>query len=287
MRILPRMKLNLSFAAILGYIFFSILHLVIFNSDTIAQNSPPPLPPVPVEQERGDFLIDESKPTFVIVHGAWGGSWAFREVEMLLRQKGYDVYRPSLTGLGERYHLAHPEINLTTHITDVINTIIFEQLEDIVLVGHSYGGMVITSVAHRIPERIQSLIYIDAFLPFDGESLEDLLLLEGNSDGLLNTESEGFLVPAWVLPDQPFPRDVPHPVKTFTEKVVLGHETALSIPATYIHAVEPGTRQEDDNFHFSAERARERGWPVLMIESDHNPQWSSPERLVEMLHQNW
>ncbi len=249
-----------------------------------AQDSPPMMPPVP-EQTGEDFLIDDRKPTFVIVHGAWGGSWSFRDVEQLLRNKKYDVYRPSLTGLGERHHLANPDINLTTHIQDVVNAILFEELQDIVLVGHSYGGMVISGVAHQIPERIHSMIYIDAHLPNDGESLEDLL--GDRRDQLFGMEENGFLVPVWVSSDQPFPRDVPHPVKTLTEKVVLGNESAYSIPAVYIHAVEENTNPEDDNFYFASQRAKERGWPVLIIESDHNPQWSAPEKLVEMLHQNW
>jgi pimeloyl-ACP methyl ester carboxylesterase len=285
MRINPAAKLYLSLAIVLAVVFFTIPHHVMFNSLMIAQNSPPALPPAPAQQDSGVFLIDESKPVFVIVHGAWGGSWAFREVEMLLREKGYDVYRPSLTGLGERYHLAHPDINLSTHITDVINTIIFEQIDDIILVGHSYGGMVITGVAHRIPERIHSMIYIDAFLPDDGESVEDLLV--GRSSDIFELEQNGFILPAWVSSNQPFPRDVPHPAKTFTEKVVLGNEKALTIRARYIHAVEPGTRPEDDDFYDAAQRARERGWPVLIIDSDHNPQWSVPVKLVEMLHLNW
>lgn len=235
--------------------------------------------------DREDYLIDDSKPTFVIVHGAWGGSWAFREVEMRLRQKGYDVYRPSLTGLGERHHLAHNDVNLSTHLDDVINAILFEELEDIILVGHSYGGMVISGVAHRIPERIKSMIYIDAFVPDDGESVESI---QGeNFERFMALEENGLLIPGWVPAGQPFPHDVPHPLKAFTEPVTLGNEDAYRIPATYIHAVEPGTDPEKDNFYRHAERARQHGWPVLIIDSDHNPQWSAPENLVEMLHQNW
>jgi pimeloyl-ACP methyl ester carboxylesterase len=241
-------------------------------------------PPEEIDQPV-DLLIDDSKPTFVIVHGAWGGSWAFREVEIRLRQKGYDVYRPSLTGLGERHHLAYPDVGLSTHLDDVVNTILFEELEDIILVGHSYGGMVITGVAHRIPDRIQSMIYIDAFLPSDGESVKSIL-----GDGferMAKMEKNGYLMPAWTPADLPPPKDVPHPLKAFTEPVTLGNEDAYSISATYIHAVEPGTDPEEDSFFIHSERAKERGWPVLIIDSDHNPQWSAPEKLVEMLHQNW
>src|SRR4026209_178269 len=96
-----------------------------------------------------------SKPTIVIVHGAWGGAWAFKKVEASLREKGFQVYRPQLTGQGDRVHLARPDIGLSTHIDDVVNLILYEDLRDIVLVGHSYGGVVITGVADRVPDRIQ------------------------------------------------------------------------------------------------------------------------------------
>jgi pimeloyl-ACP methyl ester carboxylesterase len=110
-----------------------------------------------------------SGPTVVIVHGAWGGGWDWRGVEQVLRQRGASVYRPTLTGLGERCHLASPDIDLTTHVTDIVNVIEWEELEDVILLGHSYGGMVITGVADRVPDRIRRLVYLDAFLPFDGE----------------------------------------------------------------------------------------------------------------------
>src|SRR6056297_1891966 len=108
-------------------------------------------------------------PTVVIVHGAWGGGWDWKEAAGELESLGYRVYRPTLTGLGERRHLLSPDIDLTTHITDVVNVLRFEQLEDVILVGHSYGGMVITGVAEEVPERLEQLVYFDAFLPFDGE----------------------------------------------------------------------------------------------------------------------
>lgn len=266
------------------FFLFSFLIFLFIPFHLSAQDSPPDLPPAP-EQAPIDYLIDDRKPTFVIVHGAWGGSWAFRDVEQRLRQRGYDVYRPSLTGLGERHHLAHEDVNLTKHIYDVVNVIIFEELEDIVLVGHSYGGMVISGVAHTIPDRIQSMIYIDAFVPRDGESVQSIQ--GANFEQMMNMEENGSLVPPWVSADQPFPRDVPHPLKTFTEPVELGNEEAYAIPAVYIHAVEEGANPKDDNFYPQSQRAEERGWPVLIIESDHNPQWSAPEKLVEMLHQNW
>ncbi|HEX5367940.1 MAG TPA: alpha/beta fold hydrolase, partial [Dehalococcoidia bacterium] len=112
--------------------------------------------------------------TFVFVHGAWGGSWGWTNFARLMRAAGHEVFTPSLTGQGERTHLGGPNVNLTTHILDVENAIKYEGLTGIALVGHSYGGMVVTGVADRVPEVIRQLIYIDAFLPQDGESCFDL-----------------------------------------------------------------------------------------------------------------
>jgi pimeloyl-ACP methyl ester carboxylesterase len=225
-----------------------------------------------------------AKQTFVIVHGAWGGSWAFRRVEALLREKGHDVYRPSLTGQGERAHLASADVGLTTHIADVVNAILFEDLRDVVLVGHSYGGMVITGVADRVPERIRKLIYLDAFVPADGESVESI---QGARGAWIKQMTQGsFIVPPWVKPDQPPPKDVPQSLKTFTEPVSLKNKAAGRLPALYILTVEAGRDAKTDDFAAQAERARQRGWTVLQLTSDHNPQWSAPEALVEMLDKN-
>ena len=102
------------------------------------------------------------KSTYVIVHGAWGGSWDWKNVGNLLTADGHTVYRPTLTSLGEHCNLSNTNIDLSTHIQDIVNVILWENLHDIVLVGHSYGGMVITGVADRVPDRIKHLIYIDA-----------------------------------------------------------------------------------------------------------------------------
>src|SRR5437588_6425480 len=125
-------------------------------------------------------MAQSAKPTIVIVHGAWGGAWAFRRVDALLRDKGYNVYRPQLTGLGDRVHLSRPDIGLSTHIEDVVNTLLFEDLHDIILIGHSYGGMVITGVADRVPDRIKRLVSIDALVPADGESVLTIFAYRGD-----------------------------------------------------------------------------------------------------------
>jgi pimeloyl-ACP methyl ester carboxylesterase len=222
-----------------------------------------------------------TKPTIVIVHGAWGGSWAWRRVEVLLREKGFNVYRPQLTGLGERVHLSRPDIGLSTHIDDVVNVILFEDLHDIILMGHSYGGMVITGVADRVPDRIRRLVYVDAFVPNDGESVMSLVGARG--DFVKQMTRGDYVVPAWVKPDQPPPHDVPQSLKTFTEPISLKNKLALKLPASYILTVDAGKEAKDDDFWSQSQRAKQRGWPILQLTADHNAQWSAPEALVEML----
>jgi pimeloyl-ACP methyl ester carboxylesterase len=235
----------------------------------------------------GTARAQTPKPTtYVIVHGAWGGSWAFKKVDSLLRAQGHVVYRPSLTGQGERVHLATPDVNLSTHIQDVVNTILFEKLTDVVLVGHSYGGMVVTGVADRVPDRIRRLVYLDAFVPEDGESAFSAQGTPAASEGLQRMVKDGFVVPPWVKADQPVPKDVPQPLKTFTEPISLKNAAARQIPATYILTVDPGKKPAEDGFARFAERARQRGFRyVQMDETDHNPQWSKPAELAAQLLQ--
>ncbi len=222
-----------------------------------------------------------SKPTIVIVHGAWGGAWAFKKVDAMLRQKGFEVYRPQLTGQGDRVHLARPDIGLSTHIDDVVNTILYEDLRDIILVGHSYGGMVISGVAERVPDRIKRLVYLDAMVPNDGDSVSNMM--PGGGDFIKRMTKGDYIVPAWVKPDQPPPHDVPQALKTFTDTITLKNEAARKLPATYILTVDKGKEAKDDDFFRQSQRAKERGWSMLQLTSDHNPQWSAPEALVEML----
>ena len=111
--------------------------------------------------------------TFVLVHGAWAGSWVWKKIIPLLRAAGHDVYATTATGLGDRVHLAGPAVDLDTHITDVVNLLEFEELTEVTLVGWSYGGMIITGVAERVPERLAGLVYLDAFVPADGENSYD------------------------------------------------------------------------------------------------------------------
>ncbi len=109
---------------------------------------------------------------FVLVHGAWSGAHGFRKVRGPLRAAGHEVFTPSLTGIGERAHLTSPQVCLTTHVTDVVNTVGYEDLRDIVLLGFSYGGFVVTGALEYVAERVRHLVYLDAFVPDDGDTVD-------------------------------------------------------------------------------------------------------------------
>ncbi len=219
---------------------------------------------------------DTRHKSYVLVHGAMGGSWAWRMVDSILTAHGHQVIRPSLTGLGERVHLASPSIRLATHIDDVVNAILWEDLDDVVLVGHSYGGMVIAGVADRIPDRIAHLVYLDAYLPDSGETA--LQLAESTGAKYLRSHiKNGFIMPGGVADD----RAIPQPAHTFTDTLRLVNPAARRIRGTYILTVEPG--QSSDSFDRFASRAAGRGWRVIRFPGDHVPERSAPESLVELL----
>jgi len=237
-----------------------------------------PSPP----DERGE---DAAPKTIVFVHGAWGGGWQYTRVQPLLERAGHTVYRPTMTGLGERVHLSGPEVGLSTHIEDIVKVIEFEDLREIVLVGHSYGGMVIAGVTERVPERIDQLVYFDAIVPEDGDSVSGLF---GDAIDTMAAAGGGGaepwqLVPKWVEEGEPPPVDVPQPILTFTEPIVLGNPDAARIPATFLLTVEAG--KATDDFDVFADRARGRGWNVVEMEGSHNPHWFQPENFVEVLLQ--
>jgi pimeloyl-ACP methyl ester carboxylesterase len=169
--------------------------------------------------------------TFVIVHGAFSGAHAWRWLRPLLREAGHDVFTPSLTGLGERAHLATPEIDLVTHVQDVAAVLHYEDLREVVLVGHSYGGMVITGVAARTADRIRQLVYLDAEVPLDGECEFDLM---PSDERMAYEEAARSRGDGWRIPppfSESFPpgtdpivvwavsRMVPQPITTFTQRL--------------------------------------------------------------------
>ncbi len=235
----------------------------------------------------------EDHHTYVVVHGAWGGGWAYTPLESALTARGHTVYRPTLTGLGERVHLSTPEVGLSTHIEDVVNTIVFEDLNDVVLVAHSYGGMVPQGVSDRIPERIRCLIFVDAFLPENGESLITASRgqkREAFRKHLVASAKDGLIAPpgppggAEVATGQD--RRTPQPVRTLTEELTLDNPAARAIPGKYILTVEAGVDEADDDFAPFAARAKARGWPVVVMVGGHVPtgtEWDELARLLEDL----
>lgn len=217
--------------------------------------------------------------TYILVHGATGGGWDWKTIEQLLEEDNHVAYRPTLTGLGEKVHLASPEINLTTHINDIVNIIIFENLEDVVLVGHSYGGMVITGVMDRIPERVGHAIFLDAAVPGDGMSVLDLY---GRQRSELNV-ADGQIHFPWIDFDKPYPRDVPQLLKTFTEPVSFKNAQAKALPATFVAYVSPDRVNERRANDPSWKRAENRGWEILTLNSGHNAQRTHPDELAKLL----
>jgi pimeloyl-ACP methyl ester carboxylesterase len=226
---------------------------------------------------------EDVKKTIVFVHGAWGGGWQYTKVQPLLERAGFTVYRPTMTGLGERVHLAGPEVGLSTHIEDIVKVFEFENLHDVILVGHSYGGMVIAGVAERVPDRIAMMVYFDAFLPEDGESVASL-----SGDALDRMAEAGGggaepwqLVPKWVKEGKPPPVDVPQPLLTFTEAIELTNPEAERLPIVFLLTIEEG--KEDDEFDAFADRARSRGGEVVEMVGGHNPHWHQPDVYVNVL----
>jgi len=238
-----------------------------------------------------DFRATEGdRNTYVLVHGAWGSAWAYRPLDTALTALGHEVYRPSLTGSGERVHLVGPQVDLSMHIEDIVNTIRFEDLEDVVLVAHSYGGMVATGVADRIPERLRCIVYLDAFLPEDGESL--LASTRGRDQEAfvkyLIASAEDGLIPAPGPPGDTelatgWDRRTPQPVRTLTETLTLENPAARAIPAKYILTVEAGKDEADDDFAAYADRARARDWPVVVMAAGHVPAGEEWDELARLL----
>lgn len=175
--------------------------------------------------------------TYVLVHGAWGGSWGYANLAAQLRAAGHEVHIPSLTGLGERAHLAHGGITLTDHINDVLGLIDCEGLSDIILVGHSYGGMVVTGVSALRGNRIRSIIYLDAFLPQDGEALWDIVDDATRAMYIQNQKATpGLIQPIFPMPEGRAGRVSGHPLLTLLEPVRLGGEESAIQRHVYVYA---------------------------------------------------
>ena len=223
---------------------------------------------------------------FVLVHGAWHGGWCWRFVRPLL--KDHRVFTPSLTGLGERRHLARSEINLDTHIEDVVSLLEMEDLHEVVLVGHSYGGMVVTGAADRAPQRIKRLVYLDAFVPEDGKCLLDYVVPERAARMREEGERLGRVAPPpvalWGLTREDHvafvkPREAPHPFGTMSQEIKL-KGNAQKLPRTFIYCSSPATGSFDQ---FAAKYRNDPAWKFFELPTGHDAMILMPERVAELL----
>ena len=226
--------------------------------------------------------------TFLVCHGAWSAGWAWKKMHPLMAAAGHRLVSPTYTGLGEREHLANPSIDLETHVQDILNVIRYEDLRDIALIGHSYGGMVASGVADRAREAIAQLIYLDAFVPGDGQCLLDFLA-ESERRRMLGLAKSG---DGWRVPPNPTPPDTPpadvewlserrvhHPIKCFEMKLKLHGE--LTLPRSYIYATRAAPL---DTFGQFARRAKtEPGWRYHEIDASHSPHVTAPDALMTLL----
>ena len=227
--------------------------------------------------------------TFVLVHGAWHGGWCWRRVADLLERQGHKVFTPTLTGLGERSHLMSKDIRLATHVTDVVNHIKWEGLEGVVLCGHSYGGMVVSGVAEQMADKISSIVFLDAFVPQNGEALSDLTgaatldLLRAATQrgdiGIPARSAASFNVNekdrAWVDA-----LCVPQPINTFLDKTTLSGARERIAKKSYIRAL----NNANPGFDKAMARAKtDPSWRIYEVACGHDVMVDMPERLAEIL----
>ena len=227
---------------------------------------------------------------YVLVHGGWGGAHGFRWVRRELQAAGHEVFTPSLTGIGERVHLASPQVTLSTHIRDVVNHVLYEDLAEVVLVGFSYGGFVVTGALEHIADRVRHLVYLDAFVPDDGDTALSLTM---GIDRMSIQLGEEWLVPAPERElDDPVEtawaaaRRTPHPIGCFTEPVrLLQPLERFPFTRTYIKAtLDPPTEIGAPAFVRAADRAKSSSeWRYFEIETTHMVPHNRPKELAAIL----
>jgi pimeloyl-ACP methyl ester carboxylesterase len=225
------------------------------------------------------------KATFVIVHGAWGGSYGWTPFVEEMRSRGHRVFHPSLTGLGERSHLFYGGINLSTHIEDVCNTVRCEQLDRFILAGHSYGGMVVTGVADRLAPQIAGLVYVDAFLPENGKCLWDYTPSDNNTRFAEAGERGGIAVPSPAqsmvgLSEAERALRAPMAIGTLVEKLKLTGNADRIANRLYIFAA----RNPGDTFRQFYNRVRgDKSWKTAEVACGHAIHREQPAELMKLL----
>ena len=238
--------------------------------------------------------------SFLIVHGGWGGGWEWADVARSLRGRGHDVFTPTLTGMGERSHLGHPQVGLSTHVEDILAVLEFEDLHDVVLCGASYGGMPVTGAADRARRRIGLVIYIDALVPEHGQSAYDLAP-EGFKDALrarADAHGDGWRVPVpsavlppagWVSEEEReryVARLRDQPLRTFTDPIELTG-TIATVSRAFVRCTGGDLHSAlgGDPIAPAAERARGEGWPYRELAAPHDPQLTDPVGTAAVLHE--
>lgn len=233
--------------------------------------------------------MSDNPATFVLVHGAWCDQSIWAPLAQILRTRGHRVLTPTLSGVGRRAHLMRPGIGIADHVEDVVQEIVFEEVRDAVLVGHSYGGMVIAGVADRIPERIASIVYLDAFLPEDGQAIVDFgvsppmveMQLAARDRGDHEMPFPAAFAEAFQIPAEELWRFTPHPLACFVEPIRLtgAHDT---IPKkTFVWA----TGMTDGFKEFHDRVAADPAWRTVTVPTNHVVQLEAPEETAEILEQ--
>lgn len=222
--------------------------------------------------------------TYIVLAGATAAGWYMQPLARRLRLAGHEVFTPSYTGLGERSHLLTRDIDLETYIRDVLQVFHYEDLHDVILVGKSFSGMVITGVADHIPERIGQLVYLDAAVPDDGQAMADLLGPDAVAMGreLVQSYGDGWLIPADPSVD---PRLSPQPVCTFEQPLNLyNHVARTALPTTYIFcANKPADSMVTHMTLDGRQKAQSRGWRTFELPTDHEPEREAPDDLAAIL----
>lgn len=230
--------------------------------------------------------------TYVLLHGAFHGGWCWKDVATRLRSLGHAVYTPTQTGLGERAHLLHTRPNLETIVRDVEQVFLYEDLQDVILVGHSFGGVTVSALADRIPERLRHLVYLDASLAQDGESTLDLIpedrriayhqrAIESTEGFYVDPPDPAYLgiedpeVAAWIRP-----KLTRQPFQPILDRLQLRYPQGNGIPATFIYCTNPPS----PSIAVSRDRARSRpGWTYLEMACGHNAMTLRPAELSQIL----
>ena len=235
--------------------------------------------------------MKNNKPHFLLIHGAWHGGWVWNEISEILNYQGYGVSTPTLTGLGEKKHLLSSKITIDTFIEDVVNHIIFENLNNIILVGHSFAGSVISGVADKLKDRIQKLIYFDAVILKDGQKPFDIAPKElvkqrielakrfGNGISIPAPSADAFGVfdvkKSLLLEE----KLTPHPLSTYQSKLTIKNEIGNGIPLFYIFCNDPVYKSLES----SRKVVRKLKWPIFELNAGHDAMLTHPKETLNLL----